>query len=90
MSLTVRLSTEAPRRTARDIKEDPRYQIALRYFDEITELRERGYTWGQINHAATLEAKATGLWSDKFNGVRAEEFYRKILKERRNANDADD
>ena len=85
MSLITHLATEAPRRAARDIKEDPRYQIALRYFDDITELRERGYTWGQINRAATLEAQATGLWGENFQSVRAEEFYRKILKERRGA-----
>lgn len=82
MSLITHLATEAPRRVARDIKEDPRYQIALRYFDEITELRERGYTWGQINHAANQEALAIGLWNDDRKTVSADQFYKRILKER--------
>ena len=85
MSLLDHLAVQAPRRVARDIKEDPRYQIALRYFDEITELRERRYTWGQINHAANLAAQAEGIFGGSYKNVQTDQFYKRIQKERGDA-----
>jgi hypothetical protein len=48
---------------------------------EITEAKERGYSWTQVNKAVMEDATEKGEWNTDWDSWRVEALYRELAKE---------
>jgi hypothetical protein len=80
MSILERLLEEVPKRKPLSLL-SPQRQLVKEYMADITEAKERGYSWNQIGKAVELEASAKGKWNAEWNRWNIDSLYRQIMKE---------
>jgi hypothetical protein len=80
MSILERLLEEVPKRKPLSLL-SPQYQLVREYMSDITEAKERGYSWNQIGRAIEQEASAKGEWNAAWDRWRVEALYNQIRKE---------
>ena len=79
MSITDRLAGVTPKRY-QTIRNDALGQLVTRNMDEITKLREQGYSWRQIELAAKADWQESGEWGILWSPTAIESRYRRLKK----------
>ena len=72
-------ATEAPYHRRKTLG-GPLGQLVARYMDDMTEARERGYSWTQICKMVKTMAKEAGEWNEHWNLGQIENQYRRFKK----------
>jgi hypothetical protein len=80
MSLLDRLLKEVPKRKPASLF-NPQREIVRKYMTEITEAKERGYSWTQIRIAVKAEAAERGEWDEERGSLDVEKMYRRLMEE---------